>query len=390
MTEDNFITSRYEDELIAFGLSSLLESPFIQRLKGVSFLSTIDYIYTVKHPYSRYDHSLGVAYLALKLCQSLKLTNTQTKILVISNLLHDVGHSPFSHAAETFLLETKKKYHEGLLNTYLRYNTRLFPDNPGLRELLLDFPEAIAYQVLNLLLNKKTGDPIIDSLHFCPLNCDKLDGTNRTLYSLQLKYFKPLSFIEAFTNVDNGIYIKRNYLEYMYEFWQRKANVYQSYIYVNEVLAAEAMLTRALELTYQTQKEVGEFLSETDKEVTENLLKSEQAGIIFNRLINKQYFKPLSCLNPNLFIEFRERILGARFNKEAREIYEAKIASKLNINPEFLISHFSFKKEFHHAPEYTNQLSLFDSSEDMIPISAIYKAYYTTRLSGDVFDIFVM
>ena len=105
---EDFDTKKFENELIKSGYEDIINSPFLQRLKGVSFLATMDHIYSVKQPFSRYDHSLGVAYLSLKLAKHLNLEKDQTEVLVITSLLHDIGHAPFSHAAETFLLEKKE------------------------------------------------------------------------------------------------------------------------------------------------------------------------------------------------------------------------------------------------------------------------------------------
>jgi HD superfamily phosphohydrolase len=386
MIPDFFITDKYENELYSFGLDNFLDSNFLQRLKGISFLSTIDYIYNVKYTFSRYDHSLGVAYLALELCKSLGLSEDQTEILVISNLLHDVGHSPFSHAAETFLLETKKKYHEGLLNTYLRYNTRLFPDAPGLKEILSNLSAKVTTAVSNLLTNQRTGDTLIDELFFCSLNCDKLDGTNRTLFSLGIKCFNPVSFVDAFIKKQESIYVKREYLSQLAEFWQLKANVYKDYIYVPNVLSAEAMLTRSLELSYDNQKDVSKFLSETDEDVLNELLESRLSKQIFNRFLDKLYFNPLSSSNFSLYDEYKERFIKSRFDKVWRKKYENDIAIKLGIDPKYVISHFSFRKDFYYKPHYLNQLSLFEP--DFVSLLYLKKACYSVRLSGDVFDIF--
>ena len=184
--EKDFDTEIFEKELIEYGFEDLINSPFLQRLKGVSFLATMDHIYTVKAPSSRYDHSLGTAYLALKLAKYLELKKSQTEVLVITNLLHDIGHAPFSHAAETFLLEKIRKYHEGLISSYLRFNTRLLPESFSLTEILSSRSEKVQNAITNLLLNKVTGDGVIDNIHYCSISCDKIDGTNRALFSLGL------------------------------------------------------------------------------------------------------------------------------------------------------------------------------------------------------------
>lgn len=389
MVPEFFRTTRLEKELSSFGLGNIINSSFLTRLKGVSFLSTMDTIYGVEFPFSRYDHSIGVAYLALELCKSLGLSILQTKILVISSLLHDIGHSPFSHAAETFLLETKKKYHEGMLNTYLRYNKRLFSNAPGLKEILSIFPEKISESVISLLLNRKTGDSIIDELHFTSINCDKLDGTNRTLFSLGREYYNPLSFVKAFSLESNRLYADPNYLSQFSDFWAQKTRVYNDYIYVLDVLSAEAMLTRSLELAFSDRKDVQEFLASTDEIASKAMLNKTPANKVFGRLIEKHFFVPLSSYDFSLFEKYRKKILASRFNKKQRLHYEEKIAENLNLDPTNVVSHFSFRKEFYFEPHHLNQKYLFEINPEMVPLSVFKKAFYTKRLSGDVFNIFI-
>lgn len=382
-------TDFIENELYSHGYEHIIKSPFLTRLKGVSFLSTIDYIYNVERPFSRYDHSLGSAYLALQLSKNLNLSEYQTKILVLANLIHDVGHSPFSHAAETFLLETKKKYHQGLVNSYLRYNTQLFPEAPGLKDILCDFSSEIAGMVYSLILNNRTNDCVVDTLHFCPFNCDKIDGTNRSFCSLSMKMFDPNCIISKFSTAGNFIQIKHNDLSLFCEFWKAKEELYNKYIYVYEVLVAEAMLTRSLELLFDTDDKVNFFITCDDKTIASHLNSDVCAKGIFSRMLVKDYFLPLSQIRPELFNEYKELFVKARFDKKTRERYELEISKKLDIPGTFVISHFSFKKQFYNVPSNLKQLNLFCNNVEFIDVNDLCNAFYKTKISGDVFEIFV-
>ena len=59
--------------------------------------------------HDRFEHSLGVAELARKMCTRIKrlqpnLGTTQKDVLCVTlaGLLHDIGHGPFSHVYDTF------------------------------------------------------------------------------------------------------------------------------------------------------------------------------------------------------------------------------------------------------------------------------------------------
>jgi hypothetical protein len=382
-------TEYLEQELSNAGFEDIINSPFMQRLKGVSFLSTIDYIYDLNHRFSRYDHSLGVAYIALILARNLELSDFQSKVLVIANMLHDVGHSPFSHAAETFLLEKKNKYHESILKSYIRYNTRLFPDAPGLKDLLSTRADNLKMAVFCLLQNRDSNDSILQSLFDCSINCDKIDGTNRTLYSLGLDYYNPLNLINCFKRNNNKIYIKRDCGKSIYDFWLLKKNVYENYIYTMDVMSSEAMLTRSLEIALDNENSLISFLSGTDDEIINIIMDDDRAKRIIIKFINRNYYKPVSISFPLIFNKFKGRIISARFDKIKREAIEKKIANIINTEPIYTITHFSFRKDFKNNPGLLHQLNIFDDNNDMIPIDSLNKAFYTERLSGEFFDIFI-
>lgn len=86
--------------------NDLIRSDALQRLADIRFLGAIDYFV---HPngrqlnrrrHNRLEHTLGVAYLALRYSRMFSLSERDEKLLVAAALLHDVGHSPLSHSLE--------------------------------------------------------------------------------------------------------------------------------------------------------------------------------------------------------------------------------------------------------------------------------------------------
>ena len=85
---------------------AFMDSPQVQRLHGLRQLATACLVY-MNANHTRFDHSMGVAYLAEKLCSHLKnnypnldITDKDVLCLKLAGLLHDVGHGPFSHVYE--------------------------------------------------------------------------------------------------------------------------------------------------------------------------------------------------------------------------------------------------------------------------------------------------
>ena len=91
---------------------SILDTPYFQRLRRIEQTSARTLFPSARH--DRFIHSLGVFHLGYRLCQSLKQKNEGNKygypedwVSVFESyrlacLLHDVGHSPFSHTFENF------------------------------------------------------------------------------------------------------------------------------------------------------------------------------------------------------------------------------------------------------------------------------------------------
>ncbi len=99
---------------------NVIDSPAFQRLRRIHQLSLTSYIYPGA-VHTRFEHSLGVMFLATRMFNKLMADGDNRdmllnelgvnehglarllQILRFAALLHDVGHAPFSHAAESIM-----------------------------------------------------------------------------------------------------------------------------------------------------------------------------------------------------------------------------------------------------------------------------------------------
>lgn len=97
----------HEDEL------DVVESQPVQRLRRVHQLGLSSVVYPGA-THTRFEHSLGVMHLAGEMAESVGLNDRHIRAYRMAGLLHDVGHSPFSHATEAFLERDLGVSHEEL------------------------------------------------------------------------------------------------------------------------------------------------------------------------------------------------------------------------------------------------------------------------------------
>jgi len=92
-------------------LLPLLDSPQVQRLRHIRQLGFSNMVYPGAN-HTRFEHSLGTMHLAGILARSLKLDDMEVLLSMVSGLLHDIGHGPFSHATEPLIEKYIGKSHQ--------------------------------------------------------------------------------------------------------------------------------------------------------------------------------------------------------------------------------------------------------------------------------------
>ncbi|MCL4424002.1 MAG: HD domain-containing protein [Firmicutes bacterium] len=193
----------YRDPLYGFIAVTELEQKIIdtrpfQRLRGVAQLGTTYLVYpTACH--TRFEHSLGVMEVSTQLYNALisrpenleilgwtkEQADENRRILRLAALLHDVGHAPFSHAAEDLFPEIagRKLSHED-------YTQKIISDTE-IGEVLsqdrdLEFKTRIAEVATGTAKNK--GEAFLSELITGDLGSDRMDYLIRDSFHLGVSY----------------------------------------------------------------------------------------------------------------------------------------------------------------------------------------------------------
>lgn len=146
----------------------VVDSRAVQRLRRISQLPFVYLVYPgARH--SRFDHSLGCMHLAGEFARSLGLDEYRVRVLRITGLLHDIGHTPYSHLFET-ILESAGLNHEVMAARILR-------EDPELAD-AIEKPGIALKDVLEVLEGRAPESMVISG----PIDSDKLDFLVRDSY----------------------------------------------------------------------------------------------------------------------------------------------------------------------------------------------------------------
>lgn len=94
-------------------VSKIISTNEFQRLNTIKQLG-FTYLVFPGATHSRFEHSLGTYYLAREASTRLGLGEEEVANVALAGLLHDIGHSPFSHSLEDAMTKIYGKDHLGV------------------------------------------------------------------------------------------------------------------------------------------------------------------------------------------------------------------------------------------------------------------------------------
>jgi uncharacterized protein len=174
----------------------IIDTPIFQRLRRVHQLALTKYVYpTAEH--SRFTHSLGVLQVASEIFSNIYKNSDRAlltkksgdiqediaqklQILRFAALLHDIGHLPFSHAAEKLILDNKATHEE--LGQFIIKNY------PPIKEAIGE--RGINPDIVAMLLSDKPLSEyfILKNIVSGQLDADRADYLLRDSYVCGVKY----------------------------------------------------------------------------------------------------------------------------------------------------------------------------------------------------------
>jgi HD superfamily phosphohydrolase len=383
---------RYEERLLSGPLAPVLRHKMVERLRHVSFLGTMPLVYPGALDCSRYEHSLGVAAMGALVAESLGLSEYLRAIYELYGLVHDVGHAPLSHATEVFLARRSRLYHEGRTLSLLRRRdfTRLLAKVPVFKG-----REGEVVETLSSLLGDgkpKEALPLLGSA----ISTDSLDYVPRCRRYLGLASTDSVAFAQSLRMLDGRAKTGPEGLDFLTEFWRMETELYTDHIYTDKVLAAEAMVTRALEIALAGRSMLPDLHEMTDVQFR-RLLERGGASALVDEIWRGAVYQPLSKLSPEHFESLSPRFEAAVRDAAEKAALEEGVAIARGIPAEQVIFHWSFVRRFFlrspSAPR--SQLWLFSEFDpwrnlrDEIDVTEALSLFGRSRATNVRHEVFV-
>ena len=322
----------------------IVNSTEVKKLKNKKQLGMV---LSDKAIHTRFDHSLGVYYLACKLVNTIKsklsnyidISKSDEDAIKIMALVHDIGHGPFSHLAERLLNES----HENNTVSLLKNNTdihNIIINNFGSNVLdkviyLIELKEKVKnddanYDKLDIMF-------IVSKLLSGGIDIDRLDYLARDSYYVKCcKYdfsnildYINLEYVDDYLEIvfdEESEYLIANYLNKRYELYDT--------LYLNDKKSIiESALDKLItslnyEISWNSDEEkILEYIKESAKD--NDLYIKRLSDIVLNKKIDDN-IKYLVFDNKKSYDYFLDRIKNKYCDLDLSK-YLFTTSNKLNI-----------------------------------------------------------
>lgn len=295
-------------------IMELLSCPGLLRLRDVRMANNQFVAFPSFSTTSRYEHSLGVCYLAEICAKAMELDEKETIELMMACLYHDVGTPPFAHAMEEVLQAKFGFDHEQNLKNLIMGTTGIFDGEfaqiyQGQSLKIISVSQSKKARKLGIDLRRiaklAVGDPediFSELVNSKGMDLDNIDNIFRASSAMGLtsgecgEIAKMLA--SSFIVKDKKICLDGMYCDQIRE-WKRVRDLQYTAIFESiDDFSYQTMIKKAINLLLEEDENaVGLDINSwrlTDSEMTYNiLLKNPQSHEIMRRVL---LCRPYTCL----------------------------------------------------------------------------------------------
>lgn len=296
-----------------------IDTPEVQRLRRIKQLG-LTYLAYPGATHTRFEHSLGVMYLADIFSKN--LDEYDQKLLKISALLHDVGHSPYSHDSEDVITRYTKETHEDI--------GRIL-DKETISSILEDI-DLKKRDILDIISVKNPLGKILNG----SIDIDKMDYLVRDSYYTGVTYgiIDLYRLVQEITFFDDTLVIEDGGLQAVESLCVSRFLMSRAVYYHHVSRIAESMLKKAL-IDLLENKKVDPFvLRDMDDYEIHMLLKSSNGypKDIITRIEQRNLFKRALYQDISVLDEKMVREYKANIGK-----YETEIAQVAGLDVKYVV-----------------------------------------------------
>ena len=316
---------------------NVIDSYPMQRLRHLRQLAGSEYVYPGAN-HTRFEHCLGVMYLAGKVLEnpniSCTISDEEVDVCRISALLHDVGHGPFSHVFEQLLIKNLDKTHEDITSWIVEKS------EVGDKLSKMGYnPKEVARLAVGKLHKKNRA--FLDQIISSAVDVDKQDFIVRDTYHTGAEYgfIDVFRLIHALDVLGENLAVELGALSALEAFMIARIESFKSIYFHRVGRAAQIMLATAMEkanneLGLTAFKTTEEYLALDDYTVWSALKRCKASKGIISDLERRHMLK---CAYERTFYE-KDTMISNIFGRESyRHQMQVEIAKEAGVSPESII-----------------------------------------------------
>ncbi|MDD2715820.1 MAG: HD domain-containing protein [Candidatus Wallbacteria bacterium] len=294
----------------------LLVLPEVQRLQwirqlGLSFLCYPGAVHT------RISHSLGVSYLAGRIARHLDLPQKDIELVEAAGLLHDIGHTPFSHTLESML---EKGHME--ISREMVTGARVIPmEGAGKIPEILEKHQLDPVRIGELITNRYRGSEPLQQIIFGDFDADQLDYLVRDSYFCGIAHGRidiyRIIYTMALSDDGSRLFLREKGIEAIEEMLVAREHMYSSVYTHKTSRSAELMLLSAVR---KAGARLGAFDSMVDAQLFSALENATPLGRdTVSRLLTRRLFKMAYALYNQPDLRSRLQAVSQKYSESDLE-----------------------------------------------------------------------
>ena len=291
--------------------AKLVDTPAYQRLRWIKQLGPINLVYPGAN-HTRHEHCMGTCHVIGKMADSIGLNSSDKQLVSVAGLLHDLGHTAFSHLGD----EVK-----GVEDHVIR--TTNIISNTDLSDIISD--EGLDPHEINQII---LGNHKLGSLVSGDLDGDRLDYLVRDAHYTGVSTGVDMGrLIATMSMSDSNLVIKEKGLTAVEALLTARSTMYSTVYFHPFARGAQLMLARAANHAISSDRfSINDFVNFTDHKFLSELNKT--GGLsrkISSNFENRRIVKRAVSMT-------KEQVELSGLKKSQKADYEESISSELGID----------------------------------------------------------